>query len=150
MEEFRLRKHHAYPNGYRNAQCWECEKEFCRGSAKKYRDDNIELCRQRDRDRWPGRRPYEQARDSYLKRVYGISLEEFDQMLIAQGGYCAICDKLMGPPGTGKDSACLDHDHATGATRFILCRECNIGLGNFADSIKSLQGAVSYLSLFNP
>lgn len=149
LDDFRLRKHSKYPDGYRCAQCLECERAFCRVSATKYRNENLELCRQKDRDRNPGRKSYERGRNDYLKRTYGITLEEFHEMLAAQNGCCAICDIEMGPPGSGKGSACVDHDHVTGITRLILCHGCNLGLGNFKDSTELLERAMSYLSRFN-
>lgn len=81
-----------------------------------------------------------------LENVYGISIEDYDQMLKSQGGGCAICG---GPPGNGRGGAlrffCVDHDHKTGRIRGLLCVEHNSGLGRFDDSTDLLLKAVEYL-----
>ena len=77
-----------------------------------------------------------------LKHRYGISLTEYDAMLEAQGGRCAICgtDK----PG-GKERWCVDHCKKTGRVRGLLCNCCNPGLGFFKHDIALLQRAIDYL-----
>ena len=60
-------------------------------------------------------------RKSHLKRTYGLTVEEYDAMLAAQGGGCAIC----GRPPRADISLHVDHDHNTGAVRGILCFRCN-------------------------
>lgn len=82
-------------------------------------------------------------RRSWLKRKYGITPEEYDERLAAQGGVCAICGE---PPEDPRGYRMhVDHDHATGAVRGILCGSCNRGLGNFGDDIDRLLAAVEYL-----
>jgi hypothetical protein len=77
-------------------------------------------------------------RKSHLKRKYGLTIEEFDAMLAAQGGGCAIC----GYP----DADNVDHDHATGRVRGILCWNCNVGVGQFEDSEDRLAAAMAYVT----
>lgn len=76
-----------------------------------------------------------------LKRRYGITPEDYDSMLEAQEGLCAICG---GGCKTGRRLA-VDHDHETKAVRALLCAACNQGLGNFADSPETLEAAARYL-----
>jgi hypothetical protein len=76
-------------------------------------------------------------RKSHLKRKYGLTLEEFDALLAAQGGGCAICGK--------PDPDNVDHDHITGRVRGILCWNCNVGVGQFEDSEDRLAAALTYL-----
>jgi len=76
-------------------------------------------------------------RKSYLKRKYGLTLEEYDELLAAQGGGCAIC----GNP----DADNVDHDHVTGEVRGILCFNCNIAIGHIADDKDRLLLAFAYL-----
>jgi hypothetical protein len=77
------------------------------------------------------------SRHYHLKRRYGIGADEFDDLVVQQGGICAICGR--------PDPEHVDHDHDTGAVRGILCFNCNGGLGQFRDSIDSLLTAASYL-----
>lgn len=85
----------------------------------------------------------ERRRRRLLK--YGLSEDEYEAMVQAQGGRCAICG---GEGGTRKDSdgsLYIDHDHATGRVRGLLCGTCNAGLGQFFDSPALLRAAVTYL-----
>jgi Autographiviridae endonuclease VII len=88
-----------------------------------------------------------QRRQKYssLKHKYGITESEFNTLLIQQNGECAIC-------GGGPSSKCIDlfvdHCHATGKIRGLLCRNCNMALGFLQDSRKLLKKADRYLSRF--
>lgn len=73
--------------------------------------------------------------------MYGISENDYDLLLLAQGGVCAICS---GACGTGRHLS-VDHDHATGQVRALLCASCNNGLGRFKDSPALLRAAASYI-----
>jgi hypothetical protein len=76
-----------------------------------------------------------------LKAKFGITLEAYTQMLVAQGGVCAICGKEP-----GKRRLDVDHDHETGKIRGLLCNQCNQMLGYASDSITTLQNGIEYLS----
>lgn len=71
---------------------------------------------------------------------YGITVERFDEMMRAQRGRCAIC-----PERIDESSANVDHDHATGAVRALLCGPCNRGLGAFVDDPARLRAAAAYV-----
>ena len=77
------------------------------------------------------------SRTYHLKRRYGITAEEADEMLIAQGGLCAICRTAL--------AAHVDHDHDTGEVRELLCFNCNGGLGQFKDDPEVLRAAAHYV-----
>ena len=79
------------------------------------------------------------SRTYHLKRRYGITAEEADAMLAEQGGLCAICKSAP--------AAHVDHDHATGAVRALLCFGCNGGLGQFKDDPTFLHAAAYYVAL---
>jgi hypothetical protein len=86
-------------------------------------------------------RDYYRSKD--FQRIYGISFAEYQRMLIAQRGVCAICEK----PETKIEKGTLrllsvDHDHTTGAIRGLLCANCNLGLGYFRDSQGTLRKAM--------
>jgi hypothetical protein len=88
-------------------------------------------------------RPEVKAKDraGHLRRTFGISSEEYDELLDAQDGGCAICGKA---PRAGS-SLHVDHDHGTGRVRALLCFDCNAGLGKFGDDHRRLQAAIGYL-----
>lgn len=92
----------------------------------------------------------ERFRNSDLKKSHGIDANEYDKMLLDQGGVCAICGKL----NTAKDHRtglprrlAVDHCHITGRLRKLLCQHCNQGLGNFKDDPQLLRAAADYLTL---
>lgn len=74
-------------------------------------------------------------------RKYGITLEEKEFMVDSQGGSCAIC----GCDFSGEVKPNIDHCHATGKVRGILCRKCNSVLGLADDDAHRLGVAISYL-----
>ena len=77
------------------------------------------------------------SRSYHLTRRYGITAAEADHKLALQGGLCAIC---MSAPADH-----VDHDHATGAVRALLCFNCNGGLGQFKDDPRVLRAAADYV-----
>ncbi len=87
----------------------------------------------------------EKTRGVHLRRVYGLSLDAFQQLSARQNHRCAICDRK--PAGTNNRTRCLyvDHDHATGQVRGLLCESCNSGLGSFRDDPDLLNRAREYL-----
>lgn len=78
-------------------------------------------------------------RNNYLKRTYGVTLEEYEAMVLATDSCCEICGRFSEKPH-------LDHCHKTGKVRGILCAGCNGGLGLFQDSPDSLTSAITYLA----
>ena len=86
-------------------------------------------------------------RNTTLVRIYGITLADYNEMVVAQCGACAICGRpetAMGSGGVVKRLA-IDHDHTTGAVRALLCTKCNVALGAADDSMDRLLAMVSYL-----
>ena len=84
-----------------------------------------------------------QAKDSSLKRLYNISIEDYNQMFSNQNGCCAICKRHQ---SEFKKALAVDHDHKTGQVRGLLCSGCNLALGNAEDSIEILSSAIQYLT----
>lgn len=80
-------------------------------------------------------------RKSLLKRCYGLSLDDYDQMLEQQRGVCGICG------GTDPDGRRLavDHCHATGNIRGLLCGHCNRALGLLGDCPTRIRAAAAYI-----
>lgn len=83
-----------------------------------------------------------------LKKTYGITEAQYDEMLQQQGGVCAICGmdepNQHGRTGT-KFKLSIDHDHETGAVRSLLCQKCNRAIGLLGDSHELVQKAAEYL-----
>jgi Recombination endonuclease VII len=82
----------------------------------------------------------EYHRKYYRTRRYDITYEEFLDLLKIQDYKCAICSCKI-----TEESSKIDHNHLTNKVRKILCAKCNIGLGQFDDSIMLLNKAIQYL-----
>ncbi len=82
-------------------------------------------------------RLYGGTREYHLRRRYGITSADYDALVAAQGGVCALC--RLRPPKH------VDHDHVTGRVRGALCSGCNQGLGNFRDDAAALRLAAEYV-----
>ena len=96
-----------------------------------------------DRDRACVRRWHrKKGRAVRLERVYGITQEDYDVMLRAQGGVCKICGQKE---SVDRFPLAVDHDHKTGKVRGLLCGSCNTGLGKFNDDPDLLLKAMKYL-----
>lgn len=78
-----------------------------------------------------------------LKDSYGISLDDYDNMVKVQKGCCAICGIHQSEL---KKRLFVDHCHTTGKVRKLLCHHCNLGLGGFRDNPSSLLKAIKYLN----
>jgi len=76
-----------------------------------------------------------------VKKEYGLTPQQVDDMMIAQGGKCAICNDVLG----STHHAQIDHCHATGVVRGLLCINCNWMLGKSRDNPVTLRAAADYL-----
>jgi hypothetical protein len=88
-------------------------------------------------------------KETKLRLSYGMTLEEYDAMLAAQNGVCAICncEDTNIDKRTGKNRAlAVDHCHETGAIRGLLCGDCNRAIGMAKESTAILSRMISYLS----
>lgn len=93
------------------------------------------------RSRRERNRTQEKSRSSYLKRTYGITLQDETDLWTAQASKCGIC---LRPLSYGRH-AHIDHDHVTGHIRGVLCGSCNRALGLFQDSPDVIDAASAYL-----
>lgn len=120
-----------------HAENREAQNEYRRQWAINNPERNAKTCHDwyvRNKDR---------VRDANLRKKYGIGVKEFEALLEAQGGGCAICGTTVNPQ-RGK-SMHLDHDHKTGAVRGILCHPHNVLLGLVNDDTSLLLKAIGYL-----
>lgn len=86
---------------------------------------------------WCGRCKYGLDNEARLLKTYGISTADRDRLVQAQGGLCAIC-------GT-EPAVHVDHDHASGEVRGVLCFRCNVGIGHFRDDPDVVMRALHHL-----
>lgn len=85
-------------------------------------------------------------RQNRLKYKYGISEEDYQRMLLDQGGVCAVCGKGEARVFNGKlCPLSVDHCHRSGKVRGLLCSHCNVGIGNLKDDPDLLRKAAQYL-----
>ena len=77
---------------------------------------------------------------------YGVSPDQYNSMLEAQGGVCAICRRAETQEYNGSvKRLCVDHDHDTGVVRSLLCAGCNVMIGHAGDDPGILVAAAAYL-----
>ena len=126
LDQFQKKK--GYKEGH-IPQCFDCNRTYMRDDYHK------------NKDGWAAY-DYERNKDTTLRNMYGISYAEYQLMLEAQQGACAIC----GTTSTGKRKAFhVDHCHDTGKVRGLLCGNCNAGIGKLRDDIGLLERAIEYL-----
>jgi hypothetical protein len=118
----------------------EAHREELRLASKKWYANNRDRAAAKARER--RRLDPLLTRRVNLKKTHGITLEAYEVMLKRQGGKCAICGT---PEVETRRALVVDHDHATGTRRSLLCGECNLGLGKFKDDYTLLVKAAEYL-----
>lgn len=120
--------------------CTRCRQNLPRDAFAKaagVRDGLETRCKQCNAER----RNAAQAAHSKRRRKYALEPEVFEAMVAACGNRCAICDRDMGQ-GIGCN---VDHCHATGRVRGLLCRLCNTALGQAGDSPARLRAMADYI-----
>jgi hypothetical protein len=80
-------------------------------------------------------------RDTYMKRVYGVSLEEYEAMSDEQNGLCYICNQ----PPTSEKRLAIDHCHDSGRVRRLLCTKCNTALGLLNENVDIMKKLIHYV-----
>lgn len=116
-----LEDFYAWSNGKRHRGCKPCTLRKQREYYESRKEQKQEI-----------------RRRNHLKRKYGLSPEDYEAMRSQTAGACQIC-------GKPQKKLLVDHDHATGRVRGLLCKTCNWGLGQFYDSPELLMKAVDYL-----
>jgi len=123
--------------------CIPCHSDYMAGiyqrtkdKRKKYLEDNAEAVAER-------------KRSYYLRSTFGITIEEYETMCDRQANRCAICGEKESVPDPKNPSVirrlAVDHNHASGKVRALLCQRCNMGLGYFRDNPELLNWAANYL-----
>ena len=118
---------------------------------KQYRIKNAEQEKIRAKN-WAAKNPERIksiGRKSQLKK-YGLSIEEYQEMLKIQGGVCAICLKAESVKLRGNvKSLSVDHNHTTGDVRKLLCDNCNKAVGLLQDNPIIAKNMANYLMQWN-
>lgn len=123
-----------YPQGYfKDKACSMCGEQFSPKAPSEHYCS--EVCKNRG------------LQNRYFLRVYGISVDKYEEMFTEQVGLCKICETegFVMDATRHKMKLVVDHCHKTGVVRGLLCHNCNRGLGLLQDSTKALQNAISYL-----
>jgi Recombination endonuclease VII len=95
--------------------------------------------------RWYRNHP-QSAKHTTISKRYGLGVREYEALLKAQGGKCAICRQPERATYHGRvRRLAIDHDHHTDRIRGLLCSNCNAALGHFRDNPSSLRAAIKYL-----
>lgn len=91
---------------------------------------------------------YEISRSNQLIKTYGITLQDYADLMSKQDGKCAICRQPALGGHTSTRSLHVDHNHKTGKVRGLLCHKCNPALGQFNESIERVSAALEYLKAY--
>lgn len=135
LSEFHVRKNRG---GQPASRCKPC----CVAAQREWRG------KQADYDKRRYQAVKVETRERHLVRKYGVTLADYDAMLERQGGKCAICQTT---PETQRYAVFhVDHCHATGVVRGLLCRGCNNVLGVINDDPEALARAIAYLGVQVP
>lgn len=136
--------------------------QYYKDGVKKKRKDCVYCCRERRSNYFKNpvkkdlinkrrRRNYstdggarrERNRKNSLKQLYGLTVEQYDDLRKQQDYKCAICNIHEKDAVRGK--LYVDHSHITGENRGLLCAKCNSALGLFKENVVTMQNAVKFL-----
>lgn len=124
------------------SNCTLCERVYHqKWKGKYYAANKDEVNRKRKIERAADP---EKAWGIMIKSRYGVTSEQYHEVLEAQGGGCGICGRPTADR-KGQNRLHVDHDHLSGNFRGLLCARCNTALGKFDDDVDTLQKAISYL-----
>lgn len=136
------------PSGYAHS-CKLCRRErsqkWRKNNPEKIRKANLDNTKKR-KDFYSSERGVESSRRAHLKRMFGITLEEYETKLAEQNGVCYICFSEETTPG--KKFLAVDHCHESNSIRGLLCNRCNRALGLLKDDISILENAIKYLKKY--
>ena len=82
----------------------------------------------------------------FMKKRYGITFEQYEELLVKQNFGCAICGSKVSNNVRTSGKLFIDHCHTTNKVRGLLCSRCNHALGQFDDNVGLLYNAIYYLN----
>lgn len=119
--------------------------EKARESRKRHYYKDVESARAKARAWYHANRERGKAnaRASLIRRTYGLTREQYAALMLQN---CQICGAKESRQRSGRKFAlCVDHCHATGKLRGLLCHHCNSGVGSFRNDAALLRAAIAYL-----
>ena len=125
----------------KESRCKKCILQMKSKNYYKNHETNREKSRIKSLEFRKNNKGYQRKYD--LKRTYGITLEEYNDMLKSQNNSCKICKSENA--GGIHNKFYVDHCHKTGKVRGLLCTGCNLALGVFRDSIEIMLRAIEYI-----
>ncbi len=108
---------------------------------KLYSTEELKIRKEAAINKWQKSNP-DKIKNNRLKRDFGITLDDYNQMLFKQSGCCAICNIHH---TEFSRALYVDHCHTTGKIRGLLCNSCNLVLGKIKDNITILKQSIKYL-----
>jgi hypothetical protein len=135
-------RYNLYPTSSAGYQ-YRCK--VCRLNSQKKRR---EICNKINRNHYASskkRRDSIKNRNLYTK--FGITLEQYNNMFLSQGGCCKICDTHQTDL---KKTLAVDHCHKTGNIRGLLCHHCNVALGYLKENDHIMQNMIDYVKKHKP
>lgn len=125
---------------YNSTSCPECKGRTRYEKYARFKEENPAYWRE-----WQNSPVGQESRKKARLKRYGLTPECYDRLMSQQGDACGICGAKPGQWVANGGNLVVDHDHATGAVRGLLCPSCNRGLGQFEDDTERLLEAVQYL-----
>ncbi len=140
--EFTVENTYTYPNGERACRtCRDAHRVNRQTNRTPEKKEHDKIVNKRSRIKNDARiKQYEKG--AKLHRMYGVTLEQYNEKFEQQGGRCIICQAHQSEL---KYSLCVDHNHDTGEVRDLLCSKCNSLLGYCREDIGIMETAIEYL-----
>lgn len=145
LHESMFNKESRRPDGL-SIYCKECLSMY---SRNRYRKPEAKAKIKEKNSKWRERNPDADA-EKNLKKKYGITLQQYNEMLLLQNGVCAICGQKekvrRQKKAAGPERLAVDHCHESGRVRGLLCFKCNTAIGSLGDTEEMVQRVISYLA----
>ena len=127
-------------------QRYDADPELHIARVRRWQQENAERYNAAQRRRRSTPEARQRERESHLRRTFGITQQEYDRQLAAQGGGCAIC----GRPPRPDISLQVDHHHGSGRIRGLLCFPCNNAVGQLREDLANVERLRAYLIDHDP
>lgn len=134
-------------------KCPDCGKKYPYSEFYNNKNDSrgmssqCKKCMMKRRKVWEVENPdmhFDKRRGYGLRKNYGITINDYNDMFEKQNGLCAVCGSDSNGTTRSKHLF-VDHDHTTGKIRGLLCNKCNQALGLLNDNTSVLERAINYL-----